>query len=564
MSHSGSCSLWSVLVLLASLGGVALVQAQGAPSASDFVLIKAGVFAMGSPEDEPGRFTDERRHEVLLRRDFHMQATEVTQGQWLAVMDTKPSYFSTCGDACPVERVTWWEALAYANALSRKEGLEACYDLGACTGDLGGGCPASENEGRWCRDAFSCSSVTFKGLDCEGYRLPTEAEWEYAARAGTTGRHHDGKSSPDAVAWYKENAGDRTHQVAQKEANHWGLYDMHGNVWEWVWDRSNSYPSLKITDPIGAASGVGRAVRGGSWSSEADGVRAASRYAFPPGDRIIAIGFRLCRSIPLQNPRAAPALDFVRIEKGAFTMGSPEDEPDRDDDETQHEVVLTRDFYLQATELTQWQWRSLMGDTNPDYASSCGDACPATGVTWWDAVAYANALSKAEGLASCYVLSACDGSPGDGHYACAEIAWPEGLDCTGYRLPTEAEWEYAARAGTTGPYHDGAPKPDAVAWYGDNSVGVTRGVAQKQANAWGLYDMHGNQSEWVWDWYGPYPTTKTTDPTGAPRGTWRVKRGGSWFDDADELRVALRAWSVPGRLSPGLGFRLCRSVPQSH
>ncbi len=283
-------------VAVAHNGNHRLALVVKSASASGFVRIKKGSFTMGSPANEPGRDSDESQYEVVLSRDFFMQTTEVTQGQWQALMGNNPSYFLGCGSDCPVERVSWFEALEYANALSRQEGLEACYSLSGCSGRSGGGCSSSENSGYYCSSAYSCSNVTFKGLDCKGYRLPTEAEWEYAARAGSTGRYHDGASSPDAVAWYKENSGSKTHSVAQKKANAWGLYDMHGNVWEWVWDRYDSYPSKKTTDPTGAASGSLRVSRGGGWVRDAAGVRAAHRIRSDPGYRDHNLGFRLCRS----------------------------------------------------------------------------------------------------------------------------------------------------------------------------------------------------------------------------------------------------------------------------
>ena len=206
---------------------------------------------MGSPEGKVGRFHDELQHEVTLTRSFYMKTTPVTQGEWKALMGNNPSHFSSRGADCPVERVSWYDALAYCNALSCTEGLEPCYDLSACSGTPG-------TKGYSCPDTLSFS------LDCEGYRLPTEAEWEYACRAGTTTRFHSGDDEEDLgkVGWYYGNSGGTTHPVDEKAPNAWGLYDMHGNVCEWCWDWYGAYPTKAVTEPMGATTGSLRVFRG--------------------------------------------------------------------------------------------------------------------------------------------------------------------------------------------------------------------------------------------------------------------------------------------------------------
>ena len=234
---------------------------------------------------------DVPQHQVTITRDFYLQTHEVTQGEWRALMGNNPSHFSSCGNDCPVERVNWWEAVAYANALSRSDGLRECYTLSGCHS-------ADAGEGMF------CSSVSFVGLGCRGYRLPTEAEWEYAARAGTTTVRHCGsnQSCVDEIAWYNENADGRTHTVGGKDPNDWGLYDMLGNVWEWVWDRYDEdleyYDSSPSRDPTGHRSGQDRVLRGGSWGNGAGRVRSALRTRDAPGERSRIIGFRLARSAP--------------------------------------------------------------------------------------------------------------------------------------------------------------------------------------------------------------------------------------------------------------------------
>ena len=292
-----------------------------------FVLIPAGSFQMGSPSSEPGRDDDETQHRVTITRDFYLQAHEVTQGEWRALMGNNPSYFSSCGNDCPVERVNWYEAVAYANELSDREGLQQCYRVSGRSGTLGGGC----DDETYCIGDFSYSSVSFVGLDCEGYRLPTEAEWEYAARAGTTTALYSGpidirgeRNAPalDPIAWYGGNSGvtysggwdcsgwdERqyssasrcgTHRVGEKRANDWGLYDMLGNVFEWTWDwyDSDYHTSSPSRDPLGPGEGQSRVLRGGGWYYFARNVRSANRNFYAPGLRSHFFGFRLARSAP--------------------------------------------------------------------------------------------------------------------------------------------------------------------------------------------------------------------------------------------------------------------------
>ncbi len=232
-----------------------------------YVRIEPGVFLMGSPIDEPFRENDERQHQVTISRAFALKATEVTQAEWQTVMGANPSSFPSCGGDCPVDTISWYDAVEYVNRLSDFAGIERCYD------------PA------W----------NFNGLACLGYRLPTEAEWEYAARAGTQTAYHNGPNTLrdcrldpnlDLVAWYCGNANDGTHSVASKAPNPWGLYDMHGNVWEWVNDLYAAYPAGAAVDPIGPAASVYRIFRGGSWFDGAHNARSAYRAAYSADDQV--------------------------------------------------------------------------------------------------------------------------------------------------------------------------------------------------------------------------------------------------------------------------------------
>jgi len=213
---------------------------------------------------------------------------------------------------------------------------------------------------------------------------------------------------------------------------------------------------------------------------------------------------------------------FVYIKPGSFVMGSPVGETGRAVDEPQHRVTLSRGYYIQMTELTQGQWRTVM-DKNPAYFQGCGDLCPVESVSWDDVQKFIDILNQRPGTHS-------------------------------YRLPTEAEWEYAARAGTTGPFSGSSL--DAVAWHRDNSGDATHPVGMKAPNPVSLYDMYGNVGEWVQDWYGDYPVGSVSDPTGPSSGFYRVNRGGGWNMPSFGCRSALRVINSQGSVSPTLGFRL--------
>jgi len=226
-----------------------------------FNLIPAGTFTMGSPSDELGRDNDEGpQHQVTLTQSFYMQTTEVTQAQWGAVMGSNPSYFSSC-PSCPVEKVSWNDVEDFIAAINQR------------------------GEGT--------------------YSLPTEAQWEYAARAGTTWAFYYGGISVtdcsydpnlDNIGWYCYNSDSKTHPVAQKAPNSWGLYDMSGNVWEWCqdWYNGSYYSSSPSTDPTGPSAGSYRVLRGGRWGGDAGGCRSANRYYGTPDSRD-HVGFRLLR-----------------------------------------------------------------------------------------------------------------------------------------------------------------------------------------------------------------------------------------------------------------------------
>ena len=247
------------------------------------------------------------------------------------------------------------------------------------------------------------------------------------------------------------------------------------------------------------------------------------------------------QDLPKQDPTDGRAFEspatgakFVLLAAGQFMMGAPSGEPQRHKDETLHPVSLSRPFYLQTTEVTQGQWKRVMGK-NPSRFNRCGDDCPVETVSWNEVQAFIRTLNKMEGTDR-------------------------------YRLPTEAEWEYAARSGTDTPFHTGrCLSTDQANFNGSYPLrGCPKGQYRMQTvrvgrfppNAWGLHDMHGNVWEWVQDWYGDYPSGGVTDPVGPPSGTYRTLRGGSWGSNAGYCRSAVRFFYPPDFSYRYLGFRL--------
>jgi formylglycine-generating enzyme required for sulfatase activity len=210
---------------------------------------------MGSPTNEYGRADNEKHHEVRISKPFYLQTTEVSQAQWNRVMGDNPSNFKNCGDDCPVEQVSWNDAQKFISKLNQMEATNK-------------------------------------------YRLPTEAEWEYACKAKTETAYSFGDEVDKLgeYAWYTDNSEGQTHPGGKKKPNAWRLYDMHGNVREWVQDWYGDYPSNSVVDPKGPDKGEKRVLRGGSWHYLAGGLRSAYRLRYFPGYRHYGgIGFRVAR-----------------------------------------------------------------------------------------------------------------------------------------------------------------------------------------------------------------------------------------------------------------------------
>ena len=448
----------------------------------EMVLIPAGKFMMGSPASEKDRNENETQHEVIITKPFYMGKYEVTQEQYEAVVGNNPS-IRTKETKLPVTKVSWEDCQEFIKKLNAKTS--------------------------------------------GGYRLPTEAEWEYACRAGTATAYSYGASLTESDA----NIGGNIMEVGSYKPTAFGLYDMHGNVWEWCNDWDSTLQDGKVTDPKGPSTGNFRVLRGGSFygrggSKARSSARGSNTQTYRVSD---GGGFRLARTMNIEGLSESDIKEFLLIAKkeeeaklkkeqkakakkeeeakvkkeaeetkakeaqketaknlekeveektdlgkginlemvlipaGKFIMGSPVSEKNHRKEETEHEVTLTKPYYMGKYEVTQEQWETIMGD-NPSKFK--GAKLPVTEVSWQDCQEFIKKLNaKTNG---------------------------------GYRLPTEAEWEYTCRAGTTTAYSfgDSITKNDANVSWGTS----TKVVGSYKPNAFGLYDMHGNVWEWCEDW----------------------------------------------------------------
>jgi formylglycine-generating enzyme required for sulfatase activity len=467
-----------------------------ANSPIELQFLSYGSFTMGSTS---GPANEQPARAVTLTDIVYMGRHEVTQAQYQSVMGSNPSYFvgALAPDAArrPVEQVSFDEAVAFCAALT-----------------------AAERAAGRLPEGFV-------------YRLPTEAEWEYACRAGTTTPWHTGASLTTAQANFLGARANATWTMGQTAAvgsyapNAFGLYDMHGNVAEWCLDGFAAYTAGAVSDPFVAA-GATRVVRGGAFGSgyAATDCRSAVRSGGPSTFRSISLGFR----VVLARPKLDPALNMVAISPGTFMMGSMagllQEQP-------VHQVTLTRPFWMGKHEVTQAQYQAVVG-SNPSYfvLGSLAPSRPVEQVTWLDAVAYCQALTALEQAAG---------------------RVPPGYQ---YRLPTEAEWEYCCRAGTTTEWNTGTSLSMTQANF-NIALGQTAVVGSYAPNAFGLHDMHGNVLEWCLDTYALYAPGSVTDPL-VTGGLNRVIRGGSWNNIDFYCRSATRHLSSPGFTLNSIGFRV--------
>lgn len=460
----------------------------------EMMRVEGGTFTMG------GYSGDAYPVHAVTVNGFYIGQTEVTQSLWKAIMGNNPSYFK--GDNCPVECVSWYDCQEFITKLNNLTG--------------------------------------------KSFRLPTEAEWEFAARGGNNSNNtlYSGGFLVD-VGWYKDNSGGKTHPVAQKQANELGIYDMSGNVWEWCSDWYGKYSSDAQTNPLGPNDGPGRVCRGGHWES-LTACCYITRYYRIPGLGWNGHGLRLCLSENQENSEMtnsnllntqvrqsinsqtytanSVSFEMMRVESGTFTMGATSEMDSRNSDEKPTHSVTLSGFYIGQTEVTQALWKAVM-DNNP--SKNKGDNLPVESVSWDDCQNFISKLNIITGK----------------HF----------------RLPTEAEWEFAARGGNNSNHtqYSGSGNIDDVAWYGGNggnSGRKTHPVAQKQANELGIYDMSGNVYEWCSDWFDSYSSATENNPVGPSNGTSRVFRGGCCDFDMWSCRCSYRARSVPSYHNNALGF----------
>lgn len=469
----------------------------------DMIVVKGGTFNMSRDK----RKSNENPDPNITLGDYAIGKTEVTQAIWKAVMGNNPSNWKD--DNLPIETVSW--------------------------------------------DDIQDFIIKLNQLTGKTYRLPSEAEWEYAARGGATDTRttYAGSNNVADVAWMECNS---THTVAGKQPNELGLYDLSGNVMEWCsdWHENSS-----------------RVCRGGSWNNSAYGCQVNTRYDMDNYYRSDYIGFRLAVTKTLYDASSTSSNRTLRIDKvgkkaektetltqtvgepnfslnfgpqtttetvkgvrfdmldvkgGTFSMGS---ETGESDEKPVHNVILS-DFAIGKTEVTQALWKAVMTDC-PRETPWNGDNMPLLAVSWDEIQAFIAKLNQ--------------------------------ITNKSYRLPSEAEWEYAASGGasTNSTTYAGSNNIAYVAWYNGNSLDQIHTVASNRPNELGLYDMSGNVWEWCADWYGAYTTTSQTNPTGAPSGVRRVLRGGGYDDSAWGCRVANRRNENPDGMGSNIGFRLVLS-----
>ena len=470
---------------------------------SNMVRVEGGTFTMGATAEQGNdAYKDESPVHKVTLSSFSIGKYEVTQEEWETVMGNNPSHFK--GSKRPVENV------------SRDDCQEFIKRLNDMTG------------------------MTF--------RLPTEAEWEYAARGGnmSVGYKYSGSNDLDEVAWCKSNSDEQTHEVGTKKPNELGLYDMSGNVGEWCQDWYVEYDSSAVTNPVESGWSPYQVARGGSCCHISKCCRVSTRIFVHSG---LGNGFRLVLPLQEATQEKDEAItpdaiidrlisNMVHVKGGKFTMGKTVGQDyimcdgilcHYDNEMPAHQVTLSS-FSIGKYEVTQEEWQAVMGN-NPSHFK--GSKRPVESVSWDDCQEFIKKLN-------------------------ARIKNLDSMTGMAFRLPTEAEWEYAARGGKARGYrYSGSDDLDEVAWHSTSSCS-THEVGKKKPNEFGLYDMNGNVNEWCQDWYGTYNSSAETNPTGPSLGSWRVYRGGCW-DYGQEIRVSRRGRTGQSFADDTIGFRLVLS-----
>jgi len=607
---AGAVAAITMVLLLGSAGLWAQDAPEAGAEAAGLVFVEGGTFTLG--EWRFG-FDVEGSHEVNVS-SFYMAAREITVAEYTEFMEDMggmtyiPRFLLDFGlkpplgqiwngkeyeaktdaawdnpyieqeDDHPVVLVTWNDAAQYCNWLSLREGLEEVYQ--------------SDNKK---------SRYYFADFSKNGYRLPTEAEWEWAARGGLRSGGYDlsGSNNAAEVAWLSVNSNQTTHAVGGKKPNELGIYDMSGNVFEWCNDWYGDYspgdpaadPASDLAeDPIGPAVGKTKVIRGSSWLSEEISALSIERADSPPNCGFNDLGFRVVRASGPGTDKPLPVVtttttttttlppkpfipkgfvEMVPVEGGSFLMGSSTGPADAS---PAHKVTLNS-FHIAKYEVTVNQFRKFVEVTGyrtdaeknkgayifdsvkwvvgPD-ANWNNPHIPQTGtspvvhITWWDALNFCNALSDAEGLDRVYEI--------DGHVVSGDL-WKNG-----YRLPTEAEWEYAARGGENGrnTTYSGSEDAASVAWFKLPYSEGTHQVGTKSPNELGIHDMSGSVWEWCQDRYAPYKADAQTNPLATSTEMKFVLRGGCWLTARESCAVYWRLKDEPSNTDFTFGFRVVR------
>lgn len=547
-------------------------------------LVPAGSFTMGA---SGGDGDSDAPAITVTVSPFFLQETETTLAQWQevrtwAVLNGYNDLATGAGEGPdhPVHSVSWFDVVKWCNARSEREGLTPCYSVAGAVMRTGTTTP----EVNW---------------SANGYRLPTEAEWEKAARGGVSGKRfasgddtitHTSGNYQSSVAYaydvsptrgfhpdHNDGSAPYTSPVGSFAANPYGFVDLAGNVVEFCWDLYDgdfyTFNSDR-TDPKGPAAGSDRVVRGGGWNSFAEACRNSHRARIDPSVASPEQGFRVARGRLIDH--------FATVPGGTFSMGVTNGDTDVNAPSIN---VTVNTVYVEETETTKALWDEVrtwaVANGYGDLAAGAGKGPihPVQSVSWWDAVKWCNARSEYEGLTPVYTIGGAVMRTGT---TVPVVNWT----ANGYRLPTEAEWEKAARAGFTGfrfprgtniITHLGANYVSSSEFAYDTSS--TRGfhpshqaggtpftspVGSFPANGHGLRDLSGNVAEWCWDWFdsGAYLVSQgTTDPRGPATGSARVLRGGSWDGNAYFVRSAARNFGVPESLhQQNVGFRSVRTT----